>query len=509
MSRRRTNSSGLDDLTRHRNAFRPAQPPPGVLPAGKKIAMDEAFDPTTIGWANTDFSNMAFNQGYTFLGYPYLSELAQIAEYRLLSEVISTEATRKWIKIKSSKDEDNASKKKGKKKAEGTASKQLNKIKELEQEFDRLDVRKAFETMSMMDGLFGRAHLFIDTGKQTDQELQTPIGDGTAFSENKFKPGFFRKLKTVEPVWTYPMNYNANDPLADDWYRPEVWYVMARPVHVTRLLPFVSKPVPDLLKPAFSFGGLSLSQMAKPYVDNWLQTRQSVNDIIQAFSVMVLATDMSVWLQEGNGDSLGSRADFFNNMRNNRGIMMIDKNTEDFKNISAPLSGLDALQAQAQEHICSVSRIPAVKYTGLSPQGMNASSEGEIRAFYDTIHAYQEDFFRPHLTTIFRLAQINIWGKVDPDLTFDFQPLWELDEKAIVEMQKLKAETHKIYIDGAAVDGEEVRQSLADDENSPYSDLDPADVPEPTLESDNLKDHLDGDDEGEKKPAKSKSKEDA
>ncbi|WP_198327721.1 hypothetical protein [Mesorhizobium sp. WSM1497] len=36
------------------------------------------------------------------------------------------------------------------------------------------------------------------------------------------------------------------------------------------------------MKPTYSFGGLSLSQMVKPYVDNWLETRQSVNDIISA-----------------------------------------------------------------------------------------------------------------------------------------------------------------------------------------------------------------------------------
>ena len=44
--------------------------------------------------------------------------------------------------------------------------------------------------------------------------------------------------------------------------------------------------------PAYAFGGLSMTQMMKPYVDNWLQTRQSVNDIIQNFSTSVLKTDM-------------------------------------------------------------------------------------------------------------------------------------------------------------------------------------------------------------------------
>lgn len=466
----------------HTTAFKPYQPAPGVLPRGKKIAMDDAFQPA-INWAGNSLTNLAFNQGYAFLGYPYLAELAQVAEYRLISEVISTEATRKWITMKSSSEQDD--------KAE--------KIKELEKEFERLGVRAAFQTMSMQDGLFGRAHLFLDTGQTSDgKEMITPIGDGGEFTQKKFKgkKGWLRALKSVEPVWTYPMNYNASDPLADNWYRPEVWYVMSKAIHVSRLLTFVAKPVPDLMKPAYSFGGLSLTQMAKPYVDNWLETRQSVNDIIQAFSVMVLKTDMSVMLQEGNGDGLFNRADLFNNLRNNRGLMMVDKNSEEFANVSAPLSSLDKLQAQAQEHICSVSRIPLVKYTGLSPSGLNASSDGEIRAFYDTIHAYQEQFFGPHLTTVFKLAQLNIWGQVDEDLTFDYQPLWEMDEKDIVEMQRAKAETHGIYVDKGAVDAEEVREALADDENSPYLNLNPTDKPDLGVLPENVTEKEEDDEEG-------------
>jgi hypothetical protein len=40
--------------------------------------------------------------------------------------------------------------------------------------------------------------------------------------------------------------------------------------------------------------------MAKPYVDIWLTTRQSVADLIHSFSVMVLMTDLSTLMQPGN-----------------------------------------------------------------------------------------------------------------------------------------------------------------------------------------------------------------
>ena len=54
---------------------------------------------------------------------------------------------------------------------------------------------------------------------------------------------------------------------------------------------------------AGAFGGLAMSQMLKPYVDNWLRTRQSVSDLIHSFSVSGIKTDLSTMLM-GDGDQL-------------------------------------------------------------------------------------------------------------------------------------------------------------------------------------------------------------
>src|SRR5262249_14829852 len=187
---------------------------------------------------------------------------------------------------------------------------------------------------------------------------------------------------------------------------------MSRQIHATRLIKFVGREVPDLLKPAYSFGGLALTQMAKPYVDNWLRTRQSVSDLVHGFSIWSLATDLSSILQ-ADGSDLLKRLDLFNHTRDNKGVMAIQKDQEELTNTAVPLGTLDQLQAQALEQICSVSGIPLVKYTGISPHGLNASSEGELRSFYDNILGQQEKFFRAPLTTIMRFAMRNIWGKVD------------------------------------------------------------------------------------------------
>lgn len=471
---------------------------------GDNVAMDEA-----LSWAQQTAAifNAAGTEGLTFPGYPFLTELAQRAEYRIMVGTIAEEATRKWIKLKATGD----SKQKPKTdvsadrapppepdpeadlKAEAdeeATDKKSDKIKELTDFLDNLKVRDRYAEISAHDGFFGSGHLFHDFSRDSttgasEEELKTDIGDGrNTASKAKVTKGMSMRLQAVEPVWCNPMAYNTTNPLRPDWYRPQTWYVMGQEIHVSRLPLFVSRPVPDLLKPAYMFGGLSLSQIAMPYVNSWLTTRESVTALIHSFSVMCLMTDLATILQPGNSEGLMARAALFNAMRDNQGLMVVNKESEDFKNVSASLSGLHELQAQAQEHMFSVSRIPAVKFAGIQPAGLNASSEGEIRAFYDTIAAYQNFFFRPNLTRTIDFAQLCLWGEVDQDIVFDFEPLWELTAKEKSDLRKTDADRDGAYIDKGVLGPEEVRAKLAFDPESGYDDIDPENMPDPPMDMD-------------------------
>jgi phage-related protein (TIGR01555 family) len=447
------------------NPFEPYAPAKGVVPAGVSIAMDDAGYGAS-GWAQPGWlGSAAFAEGQTFLGYPELSLLAQRPEYRIIIDNLATEMTRKWVKIR----------------AKGDGEDKAERIAKIQDEFERLGVRGAFCEAARHDGFFGRGHLYLDTGDGEDtQELGTNLGDGrNATSRAKVSRDHpLRGVRAIEPVWTYPQAYNSTDPLRADWYTPSVWFAMGKQVHVSRLLTMVGREVPDMLKPAYSFGGLSMSQMMKPYVDNWLETRQSVSDIIQSFTVFLLKTNMSAVLSGAGGDDFFKRLDMFNATRNNRGVMAIDKEFEDFSNVSAPISGLHELQAQALERIACVGRTPLVKFTGISPSGLNASSDGELRCWSDLVHSEQENLFREPLTTILNFIQLSLFGDVDSDITFEFLPIYELTEAEKAQLRATEATTGKTLIEVGAVSQKEERTRVAHDPETPYAGLDIDDLPD-------------------------------
>jgi uncharacterized protein len=440
----------------------------------KQLAQDNQF--AVNAWQAGGLLSNAVSEGLLFLGYPYLAELAQRPEYRITSEIRAEEMTRKWIKFTGTKTNQNERDESREKEIE-------DKIKDLTDFLEHLRVRDWFKDAAAQDAFFGISHILIELTDQNvdninDPELKTSIGNGRdERSKAKLSKGCLKGLRTIEPLWVYPTSYNAINPLRPSWYDPEVWYVMGTEVHKTRLLSLIGRPVPDMLKPAYAFGGVSMSQLALPYVNIWLKTRQSVGDIVHAYSVMVLMTNLGTQTQPGGADVI-ARAELFNALRDNRGLYVLDKSTEDFKNVSAQIAGLSDLQAQAQEHMFSVNRIPAVKFAGIQPKGLNATSEGEMRAFYDTVKAEQNHLFRTPLNTIIDIAMISLWGQRDEDIEWDFVELWESTAKEKAEIRKMNMEVDQIAIDAGIIWQEEARSRVANDPESGYDNIEVEDVPD-------------------------------
>lgn len=435
--------------------------PPRVVPAGAKsgIAMDENFASCATSYAPL------YSQGLVngFPGYPYLAALATRAEYRAMAEGLAKQLTREWITINSSE-------------TAGDSTKQ--KVTELTKKVEDINLKGVIRTAAEHDAYYGRGQILVDVGS-SDRSLPLII------SEKTIAKGSFKGVKTVEPMWTTPVAYNALDAFGSDFYKPSKWFVLGKQIHASRLLTTVTRPISDIFKPAFNFSGMSLSQLAEPYVDNWLRTRQSVSDLVSNFSVTALATSMDEVLDgSADGTDLFSRAALFTATRSNKGLMLLDKEREELIQVNVPLSGLSELQAQAQEHMCAVSHLPAMILTGISPTGLNASSDGEIRAFYDWIAGEQEAHWRAPIESVLKVLQLSMYGEIDPDITFSFVSLYQMTPKELADIRTADANTAAAYIDRGVIDPLEERERLARLPKSGYQGLKVEDLPDKPGEED-------------------------
>lgn len=505
----------------------PALPPgvvPDTLPSGNglTLAMDAGVEEIArdsmpnverfFSWGN---EGMAF--GYFFQGYPYYAQLTQISEYRNPCERLATEMTRKWIKLKATD-----KKKKPGENDDADDNKQANdakppkppadddgaepapvdpakqelddKITEITQCMEDMDVRGAFRTCIIQDGWFGRSQLYIRIkGQEGDAARQLPL----MIDKNSIGVGQLLGFQPIEAYWTTPYSYNAVDPTRPDFYKPVSWFVLGKKTHTSRLLMFCARPVPDLLKPAYNFGGQPLIGLLEPAVNMWLRTRKSVNDLLHNFSVTILKSNLATLLEDEEDGGLVGRAELMTAQRDNGGVAVIDMNTEDIVKADTSLAGLDKLQAQAQEHMAAICNEPLVIMTGVTPSGLNASSEGEIQIWHENVSAQQKNVCDAPLKLVIEAIQLHLYGEIDDAITHEWVPLDEPTAKELAEERAADATRDGVYIDKAVLDPQEVRDRLAKDPTSGYDGL-TGEAPEPPIDpAANVDDDDDGDDDAD------------
>lgn len=456
-------SNSLEDEPAEGDKYaRPLSLPVPPKRAQPQMAMDDAnsfgYNAQQGGWLNTIGGAGAF--ALYFPGYPLLAQLAQRSEFRQPVETTAKELTRKWIEFKST-----------------SKSSKAEKIKELREAVIEFKLQAHIHKGCTHDGYYGMGPVHIKVRNQEDNaalELPLTIEDG-----GSIKKGELLAFVNIEPMWATPLVWNSVDPLAAGFYKPEHWNLIGRKVHHSRLFMFISREVPDIIKPAYNFGGISLTQLINPYVDRWLATVAAINRLINNFSIISLASNLVGILAGGPAGALLKRLKFFTQRRDNQGVFLIDKAQEELDQVAVPLSGLSELQAQSQEHMAAPTHLPLVVLTGITPAGLNASSEGEIQVFHDWIHAVQEAMIRPHLDKMIKAIMLHLWGAIDKEITYDFVPLKEVVGEAAARIVKMKADAGIAYVQNAIIDPLEERTRLANDPDSGYLNLNVEQVPEP------------------------------
>lgn len=430
---------------------------PGGMQVGAEMgtmAMDDAQG--VGGFPHAGYLNGSGAFSLYFPGYPYLAMLTQRSEYRQPTETHAKDMTREWIEFKSRSKADKS-----------------KRIKELEDAFRDRGIQELFRKALVHDGFYGVGHIAIDVKGQDETEL--PI----LLDPKSIPKGSLRGFRNIEPMWVTPVVWNATDPLAESFYVPEMWVALDRRMHKTRLLQVISREVPDIIKPAYNFGGISMSQLIEPYVDRWLKTVAGVNRLINNFSLIYLKTDMSAVLQgDSNGEELLKRLKLARMHGDNMGAFLLDQTKEELGQVQVSLAGLSELQAQAQEHMAAPNHLPLVVLTGITPSGLNASSDGEIEVYHDWNRSEQYAVVYKKVVHVMHVIMLDLWGEIDHDIDIGFRPIKQVTGEALARIKKTQAEQDVAYIDAGVVDRQEVREKVARDPDSGYTNLDVERLPE-------------------------------
>jgi phage-related protein (TIGR01555 family) len=134
---------------------------------------------------------------------------------------------------------------------------------------------------------------------------------------------------------------------------------------------------------------------------------------------------------------------------------------EDYIRETLQLGGVDAVLYIIMMLVSADTGYPITRLFGVSPAGMNATGESDMRNYYDKVRSRQQRVLKPILLRVVQI--ISEWQKL-PEPFIEFRPLKQMSEKEQAELEKLQADkdqavanTYKTYIDMGAMEPYEAR----------------------------------------------------
>jgi len=124
---------------------------------------------------------------------------------------------------------------------------------------------------------------------------------------------------------------------------------------------------------------------------------------------------------------------------------------EEWQRIGVDFNGMPEVLQMYLQVAAGACDIPVTRFLGMSPAGLNATGESDLANYYDRIKADQELRLTPALETLDVVLQRSALGKFDPNIFYEWDSLWQMDDEKKANMAKVKAETAALDADAGLI----------------------------------------------------------
>lgn len=296
------------------------------------------------------------------------------------------------------------------------------------------------------------------------------------FNADGITPGSYRGISQVDPYWCIPMlsGESAADPSSINFYEPEWWLINGKKYHRSHLCIFRNAEVPDILKPMYMYGGVSVPQKIFERVYAAERTANEGPQLAMTKRTMVWNTDLSALYANEEKFSRHMRA--FAEYRDNYGMKINDLG-DTMQQFDTTLSDLDAVIMTQYQIVAAAAGVPATKLLGTTPKGFNATGEYEAESYHEELETVQANDLTPFVN---RHHLLVLRSDIEPArglapgavrVEIDWRPVDSPTAKEYAEINLLNAQTDASLVTSGAIDGMDVRTRLRGDPNSGYADL--------------------------------------
>lgn len=300
------------------------------------------------------------------------------------------------------------------------------------------------------------------------------------FNIDGITPDSYRGISQIDPYWMAPelSSIAASNPAAKDFYEPTWWLINGKRVHRSHLVVVRTGELPDILKPSYIFGGISIPQKIAERVYAAERTANEAPMLAMTKRLTTLNTDVTQAVD--NPDAFSAKMTIWTEFMNNFGVKVIGE-ADKIEQHDTSLADLDAVIMTQYQLVAAAAEVPATKLLGTSPKGFNATGEFEESSYHEKLESIQQHWLSPlvdrhhallmrsHIMPKFNTAPFEInhkWNAVDSPTAAE-----------ISDINLKKAQTDKLYVDAGAINGVDVRNRLIGDNDSGYNGIEAVEEP--------------------------------
>lgn len=176
---------------------------------------------------------------------------------------------------------------------------------------------------------------------------------------------------------------------------------------------------------------------------NWDSVCQLMADMSQGvFSI----EGMIKLIAAGNEQALLTRMQALDMGRSTARAIVLDADKEKFERIVTPLGGVDEIIMRTWQRLAAAAEMPLTVLFGVSPAGMNATGESDVRLWYDNVQAHREHVLGPRLLRIMRLLSKTLGHTASDSWEITWPSLWQMTapEQAAYRLATVQADDIEI-----------------------------------------------------------------
>lgn len=227
-------------------------------------------------------------------------------------------------------------------------------------------------------------------------------------------------------------------------------------IHESRLVTFDGRLVTRSERQTNNGWGGSVLVRSMKAIKTFHLNWQAVSHIMQDASQGVFKLkDLTLMIAEGKRDALQTRMETVDMSRSVARAVVVDADSEDFTRQDSSFAGLPDLLDRTGTRLASSVRIPVTILMGISPAGLNATGESDVRNWYDQLDATRQKKLKPRLMYLYRAFLRSI--RYDGPFDIEFNPLWQMTEKEESEIRSTNAGTDQQYVSAGVLTPEQVQ----------------------------------------------------